>query len=151
MKKKKKIEFLNLNRQYKSIKKEIDSAIKKVLDSGEFIGGEEVEKFEKEIAKFCKVKYAISVNSCTDALFLSLKSLRIGLGDEVITTPFTFIATAEIIANLGAKPVFADIKRDTFNISPELVEGVITPRTKAIIPVHIFGQKAEMNKIMSIA
>lgn len=146
-----KIAFFNLTKQYSSIKREIDAAIKKVLNSGSFIGGKEVEKFEKEVAKFCGVKYAIGVNSCTDALFLSLKSLGIGKGDEVITTPFTFIATAEVITNLGAKPVFADIESDTFNISPELVEGLITPHTKAIIPVHLFGQMVGMDEIMKIA
>jgi len=110
------MKFLDLTAQYKSIKKEIDAAIKKVLDSSVFIGGKEVEEFEKEVAKFSGTKYAIGLNSGTDALFLSLKALNIGLGDEVITTPFTFIATAEVIANLGAKPVFVDIDPKTFNI-----------------------------------
>ena len=113
-----KIKFLDLTRQYKSVKKEIDFAIKRVFNIGRFIGGEEVEKFEKEIAKFCGVKYAISVNSGTDALFLSLKAFGVGVEDEVITTPFTFIATAEVIANVGAKPVFVDIDHKTFNINP---------------------------------
>ncbi len=143
--------FLDLTIQYESIKKEIDEAIKRVLDSCVFIGGQEVEEFEKEIANFCGVKYAISVNSGTDALLLSLKALNIGRGDEVITTPFTFIATAGVIANCGAKPVFADIESSTFNINPELVEGLITPKTKAIIPVHLFGQMADMPEIMRIA
>ena len=143
--------FLNLEKQYQSIKKEIDTAIKKILDSSNFIGGNEVESFEKEVAKFCGSKYAISLNSGTDALFLALKALGIRSGDEVITTPFTFFATAEAIANTGAKPVFADIKSDTFNISSELVEGLITPRTKAILPVHLFGQVADMESIMKIA
>ena len=145
------IKFLDLTAQYKSIKKEIDAAIKRVLESGRFIGGEEVENFEKEIAKFCGIKYAIGVNSGTDALFLSLKALGIGLGDEVITTPFTFIATAEVIANLGAKPVFVDIDPKTFNIDPSKIEKAITKKTKAIIPVHLFGQMADMNEIMRIA
>jgi len=143
--------FLNLNTQYKSIKKEIDRAIKRVLDGGVFIGGAEVEEFEKEVAKFCGSAYGLGVNSCTDALYLSLKALEIGRGDEVITTPFTFIATAEVIANLGAKPVFVDIESDTFNINPGLVEGLITSKTKAIMPVHLFGQMADMDRIMSIA
>ena len=146
-----KIKFLDLTNQYKSIKKEIDSAIKRVLDSGQFIEGKEVEEFEKEIAKFCGLKYAISVNSGTDALFLSLKALGIGKGDEVITTPFTFIATAEVIANSGAKPVFVDIDPKTFNIDPLKIEKAITKKTKAIIPVHLFGQMAKMGKIMKIA
>ena len=146
-----KIKFLDLTSQYKSIKKEIDEAIKRVLDSGRFIGGEEVEKFEKEIAKFCGVKYAVSLNSGTDALFLSLKALGIGKRDEVITTPFTFIATAGVIANCGAKPVFVDIEQDTFNIDPAKIEKAITKKTKAILPVHLFGQTADMDEIMRIA
>ena len=145
------MQFLNLKLKNKSIIKEIDAAIQKVLNSGNFIGGDEVEKFEKEVAKFCGVKYAIGVNSGTDALFLSLKALDIQKGDEVITTPFTFVATAEVIVNLGAKPVFADIESKTFNIGPERIEGLITSRTKAIIPVHLFGQIAEMDEIMKIA
>lgn len=145
------MQFLDLNAQYKSIKKEIDSAIKRVLDGGVFIGGQEVEKLEEEIAKFCGVKYAIGVNSGTDALFLSLKALGIGRGDEVITTPFTFIATAEIIANLGAKPVFVDIEPKTFNIDVSKIKKAITKKTKAIIPVHLFGQMADMSEIMRIA
>ena len=146
-----KIKFLDLTAQYKSIKKEIDVAIKGVLNSGQFIGGEEVENFEKEIAKFCGVKYAISVNSGTDALFLSLKALGIGPGDEVITTPFTFIATAGVIANCGAKPVFVDIDPKTFNIDSSKIEKKITKKTKAILPVHFFGQMADMDEIMRIA
>jgi len=145
------IKFLDLNRQYKTIQKEIDKAIHRVLGSGNFIGGSEVENFEKEVAKFCGSKYAISLNSGTDALFLALKALGIGRGDDVITSPFTFFATAEAIANTGAKPVFADIESDTFNISPELVEGLITSRTKVILPVHLFGQMADMKAIMKIA
>ncbi len=146
-----KIKFLDLTQQYKSVKKEIDFAIKRVFNTGRFIGGEEVEKFEKEIAKFCGVKYAISVNSGTDALFLSLKVFGVGTEDEVITTPFTFIATAEVIVNVGAKPVFVDIDPKTFNINPSKIEEKITKKTKAILPVHLFGQMAEMNKIKRIA
>jgi dTDP-4-amino-4,6-dideoxygalactose transaminase len=145
------MEFLNLKLQYKSIKKEINEAIKRVLENGVFIGGEEVENFEKEIAEFCKVKYAISVNSGTDALFLSLKAIGIKSGDEVITTPFTFIATAEVIANCGAKPVFVDIDPLTYNIDVSKIEKKITKKTKAILPVHLFGQMADMQEIMRIA
>jgi dTDP-4-amino-4,6-dideoxygalactose transaminase len=129
----------------------INSAVKKVIESGNFIGGEEVKNFEKEFAKFCKTKYAISVNSGTDALFLALKSLGIKEGDEVITTPFTFIATVEAIVNCGAKPVFVDIELDTFNIDASKAEKVITKKTKAILPVHLFGQLANMVEIMKIA
>jgi len=155
-----KIKFLDLTAQYKSIKKEIDVAIKGVLNSGQFIGGEEVENFEKEIAKFCGVKYAISVNSGTDALFLSLKALGIGPGDEVITTPFTFIATAGVIANCGANSVFIDIEPKTFNIDPRKIEEYLKSniqypksktKIKAILPVHLFGQMADMKEIMRIA
>jgi len=145
------MQFLDLTLQYKSIKEEIDSAIKRVLDSGIFIGGPEVEEFEKEIAAFCGTKYAIGVNSGTDALFLSLKALDIRQGDEVITPAFTFIATAEVITNCGAKPVFVDINPKTFNIDPLKIEEKITKNTKAIIPVHLFGQMADMDEIMDVA
>jgi dTDP-4-amino-4,6-dideoxygalactose transaminase len=145
------MQFLDLKLQYKSIKKEINSALKKVFGSGIFIGGKETERCEKEIAKFCSVKYAIGVNSGTDALFLSLKALGVGSKDEIITTPFTFIATAEVIANLGAKPIFVDIDPKTFNIDPARIEKVVTKKTKAIISVHLFGQMAEMDKIIKIA
>ena len=148
--------FLDLKAQYKSIKKEIDTAIKRVVDSGIFIGGSEVENFEKEIAQFCCTKYAIGVNSGTDALWLSLRALGIGPGDEVITTPFTFIATAEVISTVGAKPVFVDIDSKTFNLDPQKLLNKLNQlnrlkKLKAIIPVHLFGQMAEMGEIMKIA
>ena len=143
--------FLDLEAQYKSIKKEIDLSLKRVLESSVFVGGKEVEEFEREVAGFCGVKYAIGVNSGTDALFLSLKALGVGRGDEVITTPFTFIATAGVIANCGAKPVFVDIKPDTFNIDPLKIEKAITKKTRVILPVHLFGQTADMIEIMKIA
>jgi dTDP-4-amino-4,6-dideoxygalactose transaminase len=143
--------FLDLNNQYKKIEKEINKAIGKVFKNGVFIGGEEVEQFEKEFAKFCNAKHAISVNSGTDALFLSLKALDIKEGDEVITTPFTFIATAETIINCKAKPVFVDIDLNTFNIDASKIEKAITKNTKAIMPVHLFGQMADMGEIVKIA
>ena len=145
------MKFFNAQKQYKQIKKEIDSIVIKVLSSGVFIEGKEVEECEKEIAKFCNTKYAVSLNSGTDALFLSLKALGVGPGDEIITTPFTFIATAEVIANCGAKPVFVDIKPETFNIDSSKIKKVITKKTKAIIPVHLFGQMADMDEVMKIA
>jgi dTDP-4-amino-4,6-dideoxygalactose transaminase len=145
------MKFLDLQSQYQSIKGEIDEAIQKVLNKGVFIGGEEVKKLEKDIADFCNVKYGIGVNSGTDALFLALKALGVGEGDEVITTPFTFIATAEVIVNLGAKPVFVDINPKTFNIDVNKIEEKITDKTKVILPVHLFGQSAEMDKIMELA
>ncbi len=144
------INFLDFKKQHFSIKKEIELGFKKVLESQIFINGEEVEKFEKEVADFCGVKEAVGVNSGTDALSLSLKAFGIKEGDEVITTPFTFISTAETIINLGARPVFTDINKD-LNISPEEIEKKITDRTKAIIPVHLFGLVSQMNKILKIA
>lgn len=153
------MQFLDLKSQYKSIEKEINNAIKSVLESSVFVGGKEVESFEKEIADLCSVKYAIGLNSGTDALYLSLKALDIKEGDEVITSPFTFIATAEVISSREAKPVFVDIDPKTFNIDPKKLEEKLSElgklgklkNVKAIIPVHIFGQMAEMDKIMKIA
>jgi len=145
------MKFVDLTAQYQTIKKEIDKVIQKVLKESTFIGGREVEDFEKEMAGFCRIKHAIGVNSGTDALFLSLKALGIGSGDEVITTPFTFIATAGVIANCGAKPIFVDINPETFNIDPSKIEKAITQKIKAIIPVHLFGQMADMTEIMRIS
>lgn len=145
------MKFLNLKLQYRSIKVEIDRAIRRILDKGVFIGGDEVKSLEEEIAKFCGIKYGVSVNSGTDALSLSLKVLEIKPGDEVITSPFTFIATAEVIADLGAKPVFVDIDAQTFNINTRKIEEVVTEKTKAIIPIHLFGQISEMSEIIKIS
>ena len=145
------IPILDLKAQYASIEKEIDKAIKRVLQSGQFILGPEVEALEKEVATVCGCKYGIGVASGTDALRLTLAALEIGPGDEVITTPFTFIATASCILHCGAKPVFVDIDPRTFNIDPDKIEKAITKKTKAIIPVHLYGQPAEMDKIMAIA
>ncbi|MFA5255535.1 MAG: DegT/DnrJ/EryC1/StrS family aminotransferase [Candidatus Omnitrophota bacterium] len=146
-----KIPILDLTAQYKSIKTEIDAAIKKVVDSQHFILGPEVEAFENEVAAYCGTKYAVGVASGTDALILSLKALGIGPGDEVITTPFTFFATAESVSLVGAKPVFVDIDPKTYCINPELIEDKITKNTRAIIPVHLFGQCADMDRVMEIA
>jgi dTDP-4-amino-4,6-dideoxygalactose transaminase len=145
------MEFFDLKKQYQNLKAEIDAAVLRELESGVFIGGEEVEKFEKEAADFLGAKHAIGLNSGTDALFLALKSLAIGAGDEVITTPFTFFATAEAIIAVGAKPVFVDIDIKTFNIDVSKIEAVITSKTKAIMPVHLFGQMADMARIREIA
>lgn len=139
------MQFIDLQKQYKSIKPEIDKAIQSVLDSGQFILGEQVEKFEQEIAKYLSVKYAIGVASGTDALLLSLMVLDIKKGDEVITTPFSFIATASVIVNVGAKPIFVDINPRTFNIDPSKIK--VTKKTRAIIPVHLYGQMADMDEI----
>jgi len=146
-----KIPILDLTAQYKSIKAEIDTAVARVIDSQHFILGPEVRAFEDEVAAYCGTKYAVGVASGTDALILSLKALGIGEGDEVITTPFTFFATAEAISMVGAKPVFVDVDPKTYCINPELIEGAITKKTKAIIPVHLFGQCADMDRILEIA
>ncbi|MDH7514082.1 MAG: DegT/DnrJ/EryC1/StrS family aminotransferase [Clostridiales bacterium] len=145
------IPIIDLKAQYASIEREIDEAIKRVLRSGHFILGPEVEALEKEVANLCGCKYGIGVASGTDALILAIKAVGIGPGDEVITTPFTFVATASSIVHCGAKPVFVDIDPLTFNINPDLIEKAITKKTKAIIPVHLYGQPAEMDKIMEIA
>jgi dTDP-4-amino-4,6-dideoxygalactose transaminase len=145
------ISILDLQAQYKNIKTEIDAAISRVVESQHFILGPEVEAFEGEVAAYCGTKYAAGVASGTDALILALKALGIGPGDEVITTPFTFFATAESVSIVGAKPVFVDVDPKTYCIDPELIEDKITKRTKAIIPVHLFGQCADMDRILEIA
>ncbi len=145
------IPMLDLRAQYESLKNEIESALKEILQSGHFVLGPNVEAFEKEVASFNNTKYAGGVASGTDALHLSLKALGIADGDEVITTPFSFIATAEAISYNGAVPVFVDINKHTFNIDPLKIEAKITPKTKAILPVHLFGQPARMEEILKIA
>ena len=145
------VPFLDLKAQYKTIKDEISTAINEVIENTAFTGGPFVAKFENEFAKFCGVQHAIGVGNGTDALWASLVALGIGAGDEVITTPNTFIATAEAISLSGATPVFVDIDEQTHNINPALIEAAITPKTKAIIPVHLFGQPADMDPIMAIA
>lgn len=146
-----KIEFADLNKQYQNIKKEIDGAIQNVLDRGTFTLGEELEIFEKEFADFCEAKYCVAVASGTDALFLSLLAMDVGPGDEVITVPNSFVATALCISMAGAKPVFVDIDPKTYNIDTTKIEEKITPRTKAIIPVHLYGRSADMDPIKEIA
>ncbi len=146
-----KVALLDLKSQYLSIKDEIDIAIKKTVESQRFILGPDVEALEREIAQYCGCSQAIGVSSGTDALLIVLMALEVGPGDEVITTPFTFFATAGSIARLGAVPVFADIDPHTFNIDANQVERLITPRTKAILPVHLFGQCAEMGLLLEIS
>ncbi|AFY66787.1 DegT/DnrJ/EryC1/StrS aminotransferase family protein [Geitlerinema sp. PCC 7407] len=146
-----KIPVLDLKPQYELLKADIHAAIDRVLESGQFIMGPDVKLFEQEVADYLGVKHAIAVNSGTDALVISLRSLGIGEGDEVITTPFSFFATAESISSVGATPVFVDIDDRTFNINPNLIESHITDKTKAILPVHLYGRPAEMGKIMTIA
>ncbi len=146
-----KVPFLDLKAQYEAITGEITNAINSVIGKTAFAGGPFVQKFEEEFAAFCGTKYGVGVGSGTEALWLALVGLGIGPGDEVITVPNTFIATAEAISFCGATPVFVDVDEKTYNMNAGLVEAAITPRTKAIIPVHLFGQMANMDPIMEIA
>lgn len=145
------VPFFTLTRQYQSIKADVDAAIFGVLNEGHFILGPEVEAFEKNMAGFLGVKHVVGVANGTDALVIALDVLGIGPGDEVITTPYTFFASSECISHRGAKPVFVDVEPDYFTIDPAKLEKAITPRTRAIIPVHIFGQPCDMESIMRIA
>lgn len=146
-----KIPPVDLTRQYQQISSEANQAVLEILNSGCYIGGEAVATFEQQFAEYIGVKECVSCNSGTDALFLALAALQIGVGDEVITSPFTFFATAEVITRVGAKPVFVDIDLDTFNLDVTQIEQAITPQTKAIIPVHLFGQPVDMTEVMAIA
>ena len=145
-----KIPFVDLKAQYKTIKSEIDVAIQSVIDEAAFIKGKHVERFEKEYAEKYGVKHCIGVANGTDAIYVSLKALGIGPGDEVITVANSWISTSETISQAGARPVFVDIDPDYYTIDHRLIEDKITPRTKAIIPVHLFGQPAEIEKIKQI-
>jgi dTDP-4-amino-4,6-dideoxygalactose transaminase len=145
------ISFFDLQAQFAKIRIEILQAVESVLESQHFILGQQVELFEKEAANFIEVSHAVGCASGTDALYLALCAQGIGPGDEVITTPFTFVATAGSIARTGAKPVFVDIVPETFNINAALIEQAVAPNTKAIIPVHLFGLSADMDPIMAIA
>jgi dTDP-4-amino-4,6-dideoxygalactose transaminase len=145
------VDFYGHVRQYHSLKVEIDQAILEVLESGSYVLGPKLKRFESELAKFCNTKEAVGLNSGTDALVLVLKALGVGPGDEVITTSNTFFATAEAVWLVGATPVFVDIEPNTCNIDPKLVEAAISPKTKAVIPVHLYGQPAEMRAISKIA
>ncbi len=147
----KNIQMVDTKNQYLKIKSEIDSAIHEVIDSSQFIQGPAVKKFEKNAEKYLGVKHAIGCASGTDALQIAMMAIDIKPGDEIITTPFTFVATTETIAILGAVPVYVDIEPNTFNIDVNKIEEKITPKTKAIIPVHLYGQPCDMDKIMEIA
>jgi dTDP-4-amino-4,6-dideoxygalactose transaminase len=142
---------LDLGRQYQALQADINAAVLAVLASGQYIGGPQVSQFEEAFAHYSQTPYCISCNSGTDALYLALRAFDIGPGDEVITSPFTFIATAEVISMAGATPIFVDIIPETFNLDPQNIEAAITPRTKAIMPVHLFGQSADMAAVMAIA
>ncbi len=146
-----KVPLLDLQAQYAPIRWETRQAIDRVCDSQKFILGPEVSALEQEIADFCGVAHAVGVSSGTDALLIALMAAGIDPGDEVITSPFTFFATAGVIARLGAKPVFVDIQENSFNLDPAQIEAKVTERTKAILPVHLFGRCAEMPRLLEIA
>lgn len=145
------VKILDLTRQYELIREKVEAAVLEQMRSGAYIGGKAVTDFEAKFAGYIGASYAIALNSGTDALVIAMKALGIGEGDEVITTPFTFFATAETIAMVGAKPVFVDVCKDTYNIDVTKIEEKITDRTKAILPVHIFGQPADIDAIKEIA
>lgn len=145
------IPLVDLKAQYKTIEEKAMKAVSEVLSSANYIMGKDVIEFEKEFAEYIGVKHAISVGNGTDALVIALMACGVGKGDEVITTPFTFFSTAESISAVGAIPVFVDVERDTYNIDPLKIEEKITEKTKAIMPVHIFGQPAKMEEISAIA
>ncbi len=145
------MDFIDLKTQYQSLKAEIDAGIQRVLDHGQYILGPEVAELEEKLAAYTGAKYCISVANGTDALQIAQMALGIGTGDEVITPGFTYIATAETVALLGAKPVYVDVCPKTYNLDPAMLEAAITPRTKAIIPVSLYGQCADMDAINAIA
>ena len=145
-----KIPYVNLNLQWRKEKKQLLKIINQTLTNGNWVGGENIEKFEKNISKLCNTKYAASLNSGTDALSFGLHLLGVGRGDEVITTPNSFIASAAVIVHLGAKPVFVDVLSDQ-TMDPTLLEKAITNKTKAIMPVHLTGRVSEMNEINRVA
>jgi len=146
-----KIDFANLQLQYQTYKDKIDSNLQQVLNKSNYILGEEVDILEKELQNFTGVKYAISCSSGTDALLLAMMAMDIQPGDEIITTPFTWISTAEMMALIKAKPIFVDIESDTYNIDANLIEAAITKKTKAIMPVSLYGQPADIDAIQAIA
>jgi UDP-2-acetamido-2-deoxy-ribo-hexuluronate aminotransferase len=145
------IEFIDLKTQYANLKQAINARIQRVLDHGKYIMGPEVRELEERLEAYTGAKHCITVASGTEALLISLMALGVKAGDEVITTPFTFVATVEVIVLLGATPVFVDVQADTCNIDPVLIEAAITPKTKAIIPVCLYGQVADMDEINAIA
>jgi dTDP-4-amino-4,6-dideoxygalactose transaminase len=145
------IPLVDLHAQYLSIQSEVDAAMQRVITRTAFIGGEELSRFEEEFAAYCETAACVGVGNGTDALYLTLRAMGVGPGDEVITVAHTFIATAEAISMTGARPVFVDIKEDTLLMNPGLLEQAITPRAKVIVPVHLYGQPCDMDAIMKIA
>ncbi len=145
------VPLLDLRQQFREVEDEVRAAIDRVLTTQEYILGSEADAFEKEAAVYCAARHAVAVSNGSDAIVASLMTLGIGPGDEVIVPTFTFFATAGCVARVGARPVFVDILPDTFNIDPAAVEAAITPRTRAIIPVHLYGQCADMDRLMAIA
>ncbi|MBC7237679.1 MAG: DegT/DnrJ/EryC1/StrS family aminotransferase [Chloroflexi bacterium] len=145
------VPLVDLKAQYHAIKADVDAAVARIFENGSFILGAEVRDFEQAFAHYCHTGYAVGVSSGTAALQLSLMACDIGPGDEVITTPFTFIATAAAISHVGARPVFVDIDPRTYNIDPAKIKAAITPRTRAILPVHLYGQPADMDPILELA
>lgn len=145
------IPFVDLAAQYRGIRDEVDAAIRGVLETTQFVLGKEVAAFEEEFASYCDVEHGVGVNSGTSALHLALLAAGVGAGDEVITVPFTFVATVAAIGYTGAKPVFVDVEPGTFTMDPAAVEAAITERTRAIIPVHLYGQPADMDPILAVA
>ena len=142
---------LDLGRQYRALETEINAAVLSVLASSQYIGGPVVAAFEQSFGEFIGTPHCVSCNSGTDALYLALRAFEVGPGDEVITSPFSFIATAEVISMVGATPVLVDIEPHSFNLDPQQIENAVTPRTRAIIPVHLFGRPAQMDRILAIA
>ena len=145
-----KIPYVNIKAQWQEERNELLPIIDRILASGQYVGGSEIDKFEEEIAKYCQVKYAVALNSGTDALTMALHLLGVRPGDEVITPPNSFIASTAVIVHLGAKPVFVDVLPNQ-NIDPEKIESAITNKTKAIMPVHLTGRVCDMDPIMEIA
>jgi dTDP-4-amino-4,6-dideoxygalactose transaminase len=145
------IPLVGLLEQYQTIKPEIDTAIQNVIGSSAFVGGEEVRRFESEFAAYCETRACVGVGNGTDAIYLTLRAMGIGAGDDVITVAHTFIASSEAISMTGARPVFVDINRDTMLMDPARIEAAITPATRAILPVHLYGQPCDMDAIMEIA
>src|SRR5438067_6407044 len=143
-----KVPFLDLKAHHAPLREEFEVAIRQVLDSGVFAGGPAVERFEQAFAAFCNCEHAVGLGSGTEAVWLALLACGVGPGDEVVTVPSTFMATAEAITYCGAKPVFVDVDEHTYTMAPEALAGALTSRTKAIVPVHLFGQTADLDPIM---